>query len=84
MNIEYNIQIWHEDNQFVAHAMPLDVMSSGATPDEARHALYEAVDLFFETTTEIGTLSEILQEAGYENKDGNWVGPSQRRVFSAA
>jgi len=33
-DIEYTVQIWKEGNQFVAHAMPLDVMSSGETADE--------------------------------------------------
>lgn len=55
MDIEYTIQIWQEGNQFVAHAMPLDVMSAGATPDRARQALHEAVDLFLATTREHGT-----------------------------
>lgn len=64
MNLEYTIQIWKEKNQFVAYAMPLDVMSSGATPDLARHALAEAVDLFLATAAEVGTLTEILEEAG--------------------
>jgi hypothetical protein len=32
MNIEYTVQIWKEDNQYVAHATPLDVTSSGLTP----------------------------------------------------
>ncbi len=45
MNIEYTVQIWKEGNQYVAHAMPLDVMSSGMTPEEARKALDEAVHL---------------------------------------
>ena len=26
-DIEYTVQIWKEGGQFVAHAMPLDVMS---------------------------------------------------------
>lgn len=75
-DIEYTVQIWKEGNQFVAHAMPLDVMSSGRTPEEARKALDEAVHLFLVTATDIGTLSEILQEAGYELKEGRWIGPS--------
>jgi len=25
MDIEYTVQIWKEDSQFVAHAMPIDV-----------------------------------------------------------
>ena len=75
-DIEYTVQIWKEDNQFVAHAMPLDVMSSGKTPEEARKALDEAVHLFLVTAADIGTLDEILQEAEYELKEGRWIGPS--------
>lgn len=66
MNIEYTVHIWKEGNQFVAHAMPLDVMSSGQTPEHARKALDEAVHLFLVTAADMGTLSEVLQEAGYE------------------
>ena len=75
MQIEYTIQIWKEGQQFIAHAMPLDVMSSGSSPEKARQALYEAVDLFLDTATEMGTLNEILQETGYELEQGHWVSP---------
>lgn len=76
MNIEYTIQIWREGQQFVAHAMPLDVMSSGSTPDLARKALVEAVDLFLATATQIDTLDEVLQESGYQWVAGGWVSPA--------
>jgi predicted RNase H-like HicB family nuclease len=75
-DIEYTVQIWKEGNQFVAHAMPLDVMSSGKTPEEARKALDEAVQLFLVTAADMGTLNEILQETGYELKEGKWISPS--------
>jgi len=74
-HIEYNVQIWQEGKQFVAHAMPLDVMSSGPTPEKARQALYEAVELFLETAAELGTLKEILRESGYALRRGRWTGP---------
>jgi predicted RNase H-like HicB family nuclease len=76
MNIEYTVHIWKEGDQFVAHAMPLDVMSSGQTPEHARKALDEAVHLFLVTAADIGALEEVLQEAGYESQEGKWVGPS--------
>lgn len=76
MNIEYTIQIWEEEDHFIAHAMPIDVMSSGRTVEEAREALDEAVQLFLETAADMGNLDEILQESGYELKDEGWVGPS--------
>jgi hypothetical protein len=73
--VEYTVQIWKEGNQYVAHAMPLDVMSAGATPDVARTALDEAVHLFLMTTTDMGTFDDILREAGYDQQEGSWVSP---------
>ena len=61
--IEYTTQLWQEGDQFVAHAMPLDVASSGASPDEARKALEEAVHLFLETAVEHGMLNQVLEDA---------------------
>ena len=75
-DIEYTVQIWKEGDQFVAHAMPLDVMSSGRTPEEARKALDEAVHLFLITAMDIGTLEEVLQEVGYEFKEERLISPS--------
>ncbi|NJL40645.1 MAG: hypothetical protein HC840_26685 [Leptolyngbyaceae cyanobacterium RM2_2_4] len=60
MNVEYTAQIWKEGTQYIAHAMPLDVMSSGATPEAARLALDEAVYLFLSVAKDRGTLEEIL------------------------
>ncbi len=55
------VHIWREGDQFIAHAMPLDVMSSGPDPKSARKALEEAVHVFLLTAEEMGTLEEILQ-----------------------
>jgi len=76
MNIEYTVQIWKECNQYIAHATPLDVVSSGPTPEDARNALKEAVHLFLDTVKEMGTLEEVLDECGYELTGNNWVSPS--------
>ena len=76
MNIEYTVQIWREGDQFVAHALPLDVMSSAQTPEGARAALEEAVHLFLVTAADHGSLKEILEDAGYELRGAEWLGPS--------
>ena len=76
MNIENNAQIWKEENQYIAHAMPLDVMSAGPSPEEARNALDEAVHLFLVTAADMGTLEDVLQESGYKFRQGGWVSPS--------
>ena len=75
-NIEYTVQIWKEGGQYVAHAMPLDVMSCGPTPEDARKNLDEAVHLFLATAVDMGTLEAVLEEAGYEHSEETWVGPS--------
>ena len=75
MDIDYTVQIWREGNQFIAHAMPLDVASSGATPQAARAALDEAVKLFIKTAEDHGTLAEVLEDAGYENDGVLWRCP---------
>ena len=66
MNIEYTANIWKEGNQYIAYAMPLDVVSSGFSPEDAKNALKEAVHLFMETLQEMDTLEEVLNECGYE------------------
>jgi predicted RNase H-like HicB family nuclease len=75
MRVDYTVQIWKEDGQFVAQAMPIDVLSSGETVPAARIALDEAVQLFLETAREAGTLQEVLEECGYEIHDGSWRAP---------
>jgi predicted RNase H-like HicB family nuclease len=76
INIEYSAQLWKEGNQYIARAMPLDVMSAGPSPEEARKALDVAVHLFLVTAAGMGTLEGILQESGYEFSQGVWVTPS--------
>jgi predicted RNase H-like HicB family nuclease len=75
MRIEYTVQIWREGDRYIAHAMPIDVASAGASPDEARQALDEAVGLFLSVAREQGTLQDILEESSYEYRNGSWHSP---------
>ena len=75
MNIEYTVQVWKEGNQYIAHAMPLDVVSSGSTPESAKDALQEAIHLFLDTVKDMGTLEEVLNECGYEFSENRWISP---------
>jgi predicted RNase H-like HicB family nuclease len=56
--------------------MPLDVVTSARTPEDARRALDEAVNLFLVTATDMGTLEEVLEEAGYRLSADSWVSPT--------
>ena len=76
MNLETTVHIWKEGGQYVAHAMPLDVMSSGSTPESARLALDEAVRAFLLTAADAGTLEQVLEESGYERHGDQWLSPN--------
>jgi hypothetical protein len=76
MMLHLTIQIWREGNQYVAHAMPLDVMSSGPTPEAARRAVDEAVACFLRTAADAGTLDQVLEDCGYQRRSGGWEAPA--------
>lgn len=63
--INFTSQIWQEGKMFVSYNPELSVSSCGKTIEEARKNLKEAVELFIEETEKMGTLKEILEEAGF-------------------
>ena len=73
--ISFTIQIFKERKQFVAYVPGLDVSSAGTTVEEAKAHILEAVDAFIEETKRIGTLAEVLEEAGYERTPEGWKAP---------
>ena len=75
MKLQYTVQIWHEDDQYAALAMPIDVVSSGDSPESARQAVDEAVKLFLSTTSGHGTLRQVLEDVGYRRIRGEWRCP---------
>jgi hypothetical protein len=76
MKLDLTINVWAEGGQFIAHALPLDVMSSGPTPQSARDAVDEAVRCFVKTASDAGFLDQILEECGYTRGNGEWLAPN--------
>lgn len=76
MDIQFNVQMWRdgETNCYIVHVPQLDVFSSGSTPEEARKNIQDAVHGFMETAREMGTLEQILEEAGF-SFDKEWKAP---------
>lgn len=64
--IEFDAIIFQEGNSFVTHCPELDVSSCGHDVDEARQNLKMAVR-FVEEAEKLGTLEDILIEAGYQH-----------------
>lgn len=88
MKIGYTVQVWAEDEQFIAHAMPIDIASCGPSPEAARLAVDEAVRVFLATAAEHGTVKQVLEDAGYhyagqEWQAPTWMGVEQRTCLAA-
>ena len=65
-NLTFTQQLIKEGDAIVAYCPELDVSSCGATPEQARDNLRTAVRLFMEEAAKLGTLTDILTEAGYD------------------
>jgi predicted RNase H-like HicB family nuclease len=65
MDIQFTTRIFKEGRTYVAHALELDVSSCAGTKEKAVKNLKEAVRLFLEEAEKMGTLTRILEEAGY-------------------
>jgi predicted RNase H-like HicB family nuclease len=59
-------QIWKEGNMYSSYCPELDIASCGKTVKEARKNLKEAIEIFIEETKKLGTLYDLLEEAGYD------------------
>ncbi len=73
--IAYTVHTFKESGTYVAYVPELDLSSCGATDDEARRHIQEAVEGFIETSAARGTLDEILEEAGYMRDGETWRAP---------
>jgi len=65
VDIQFTTRVFKEGRTFVAHALELDVSSCGGSAEKALHNLKQAVRLFLEECEKMGTLKQVLEEAGY-------------------
>ncbi|MEW6296051.1 MAG: type II toxin-antitoxin system HicB family antitoxin [Candidatus Diapherotrites archaeon] len=76
MQIEFDMIVLKEGKTFVAYSPELDVSSCGNTVEEAKKNLKTAVRLFLEEAEKMGTVEDILIEAGYQKEMvNNWIAP---------
>lgn len=73
--LDFDTHIFKEGDMYVAYAPAFDVSSCGATGEEARRNISDAVRGFLAVSAEMGTLEEILQEAGYRREGNGWRPP---------
>jgi predicted RNase H-like HicB family nuclease len=74
-NFSFDTHIFKEGDTYVAYVPALDVSSCGATGEEARRNIRDAVRGFLAASADLGTLDEILEEAGYKPEGEGWRAP---------
>ena len=77
--IRFTAQVWKEGGAYVAYSPELDISSCGDSPSQAKSRLREAAALFLEEATRLGTLPDILAEAGFEKRGNTY---RRRRILA--
>ena len=65
--IRVRAELLQEGDQYVAVCPELNVSSFGDTKVEALKSFQEAVSLFLEECQRLGTLKQVLEEAGFSH-----------------
>jgi len=66
-------EIFREGDLSVGVCPDLEVSSFGETVAEARQSLREALEAFVQACEQMGTLTEVLEEAGFAQENQNWM-----------
>ena len=75
-SVDFDIIVFREGATYVAYCPELEVSSCGDTVDDARAHLRTAVRLFLEEAAKMGTLDQVLEEAGYTpDGEGGYISP---------
>ncbi len=71
--IRFRAEVFEEGDDYVAVCPELDVSSFGDSVAEAEESLREAVEAFMEGCQSLGTLDEVLEEAGFRRDADTWI-----------
>ncbi len=73
--VTFRAEIFFEGDVYVGLCPELNVSSFGENIEDARNSLQEAVEAFIEECEALGTLEEVMEEAGFVKKGGVWISP---------
>lgn len=74
-SIRVRVELFREGPVVIARARELGVSTSGSTESAAIQSVTEALELFMETLSEMGTYEEVLVESGYVREGTEWSLP---------
>jgi hypothetical protein len=70
MKLRLTEELWKEGNMYVSYCPELDIASCGETTNQAKKNLGEVILINLEEAQKIGTLGNLLQEAGFDEDQG--------------
>ena len=71
MKVKVTEEIWKEGNMYVSYCPELDIASCGESIEESKKNLKEVISINFEECQKMGTLNQLLQEAGFTEEQGD-------------
>ena len=71
--ITLEVKIFKEGDVYVAFCPELNVSSFGDDIENAKRSLREALEAFLEECEAMGTLEEVLEEAGFVKEKDRWA-----------
>ncbi|MBI4838731.1 MAG: type II toxin-antitoxin system HicB family antitoxin [Nitrospirae bacterium] len=72
MDISVRIEIFKENEVYVALSPELNVSSFGDTIEDAKKSVKEAIEAFVEECGRMGTLDDVLEESGFLKTNSSW------------
>lgn len=72
MNISIRIEVFRENDVYVALSPDLNISSFGETIENAKKSVREAIEAFIEECERMGTLEDVLEESGFIKIDDSW------------
>lgn len=73
LELEFNAEIFKEGDVYVGFCPELNVSSFGDDIEDAKRSLQEAVIVFLEECEEMGSLEDVLEEAGFHKIQSLWL-----------
>jgi predicted RNase H-like HicB family nuclease len=70
MKLKLTEELWKEGNMYVSYCPELDIASCGETVDQAKKNLHEGIIINLEEAQKLGTLNDLLKEAGLDEAQG--------------
>jgi len=73
--------IWKEGNTYTSFCPELEIASCGTTVKKAKENLREALEIFIEETNNLGTLEDLLEEAGFQPSSNDEILVKRKEII---